>query len=176
MARCEKIFIAGFSGSGKSSLLTEISRYPVTDWKYKDLDQEILDSHPQFTLLSQVIADGGWEKFRLLERQEIEKFLKEPGKGVMSLGGGAFTPLLWNLYGGHPKIKFCYLYSSFNDCWQRLREDTKEPRPLAQAGESVLRELYQARLAVYQLIPWKLVNESGTSLEELAQKFWLELE
>lgn len=176
MARCEKIFIAGFSGSGKSALLRELSNREADDWKYLDLDREILKSYPQFTTLSELIAGLGWEKFRLLERQGIESFLKETGKGVMSLGGGAFTPLIWNLYGQHPKIKFCYLYSSFSDCWQRLIEDNEEPRPLAQEGREKLRELYEARLATYELIPWKIVNSMSSSLEELAHKFWDELQ
>ncbi|MFA5583442.1 MAG: shikimate kinase [Bacteriovoracaceae bacterium] len=172
MARCEKILIAGFSGSGKSTLLEKLKFCGQEGWKYYDLDQEILRKYPQYSQLSQVIADIGWEKFRLLERQGIELFLKEKGKGVLALGGGAFTPLIWQIYGNHPKIMFCYLYASFEDCWQRLVGDSEEVRPLALKGKNELGLLYQQRLATYQLIPWKLVNDGQTSLEELAQKFW----
>lgn len=172
MARREKNFLAGFSGSGKSSLLQQLAATGPKSWKYLDLDQEILAAHPSFTQLAQLIEQYGWEKFRLLERQGIERFLKDPAPGVMSLGGGAFNSLLWQTYGHHPKIMFCYLYSSFEDCWQRLALDTDQPRPLALAGKEELRSLYQARLATYQLIPWKLNNSANASLEDLAQKFW----
>lgn len=172
MARCEKIFIAGFSGSGKSSLLKVLAHTGASDWKYHDLDQEILRSYPQFPQTKDLIDHWGWEKFRLLERQGIEMFLKDKTPGVMALGGGAFNPLLWQIYGNHPKIMFCYLYSSFEDCWKRLMDDSAEPRPLALKGKAELASLYQERLATYQLIPWKIDNSRGASLEELAHEFW----
>lgn len=176
MARREKILMAGFSGSGKSTLLQHLAQSGPDGWKYCDLDQEILKDHPSYKKLQELINDLGWEKFRNLERQGIERFLKDPTPGVMSLGGGAFNGLLWQIYGHHPKIMFCYLYSSFEDCWHRLKLDSQEPRPLALKGEEELRSLYQARLATYELIPWKLNNSANASLEDLAHKFWDELE
>lgn len=172
MARCEKIFIAGFSGSGKSGLLKTLKEQGSKDWKYHDLDQIILQNHPEFEQIKELIEVLGWEKFRLLEREGIEKFLKEKEKGIMALGGGAFNELLWQNYGNHPKIMFCYLYSSFEDCWERLNRDTQELRPLALKGKEDLRAIYEARLATYKLIPWKIDNNNGVTLHELAQKFW----
>lgn len=176
MARREKIFIAGFSGSGKSTLLQSLQKTGSSEWRYYDLDQLILQDHPQFAQLKDLIEELGWEKFRLLERQGIEKFLKEKGKGIMALGGGAFTPLLWQIYSNHPKIMFCYLYSSFEDCWERLTNDASEPRPLALQGKNELASLYQTRFATYQLIPWRIDNYRGASFEKLAHEFWDEIQ
>ena len=176
MARCEKILIAGFSGSGKSSLLEVLEKTGTNDWKFFDLDQMILDKNPLFATLQELIEALGWEKFRLMERQGIESFLKSEGKGVIALGGGAFNPLIWELYGKHPKIKFCHLSADFEVCWQRLVQDVHEPRPLALKGKAALKELFDTRSQVYRLIPWRLENNGNQSLSTLAHEFWSGLE
>ena len=176
MARCEKVLIAGFSGSGKSSLLSILAESAATDWNFLDLDQLLLDQNPIFSSIQELIETLGWEKFRLLERQGIEAFLKSEGKGVLALGGGAFNPLLWQLYGAHPKIKFCHLSAPFEVCWQRIISDVDEPRPLALKGKASLKELFDTRALVYQLIPWRIENNGKQTLSMLAHEFWSELE
>lgn len=172
MAVCEKILIAGFSGAGKSSLLRALKPAAPRDWElFDDLDQLVLKNHGKgYSNLASLIKTNGWEKFRLWERQSLEGWLKEEGKGVLALGGGTLSPLIWELFGKSRKIKFCYLDVPFEVAWQRLNLDTNEPRPLIQLGKNKLQELYEERSKVFSQIEWKL--DGQINLNKLAQEFW----
>lgn len=171
---CEKILITGFSGAGKTSFLKEIEfQAPDSDWDFQDLDQLIMKSRGKgHKDLASVIEAHGWEKFRLWERQELEGWLKQEGKGVLALGGGTLNQLLFDLYKPSRRVGFCFLATSFEDCWERLHLKTSEPRPLIKLGELALRELYQERLKVFEQIPWRIENKKGTDLSAISKKFW----
>lgn len=172
MAKCEKILIAGFSGSGKTSFLRELEFCaPETDWSYGDLDQLILKAH-RSKEVAQLIETHGWEKFRLWERQCLEGWLKEEGKGILALGGGALSQTIFDLFSPSRKIKFCYLKAPFEVCWERLHLEGTEPRPLVKLGKGELHRLYQEREKVFSQIPWKIENNKGSDLGELARRFW----
>lgn len=172
-----KILIAGFSGSGKTSLLQAARDLAPSDWEeFSDLDQLILKSRGKgFRDLASLIEAHGWEKFRLWERQELEGWLKEDGKGVLALGGGTLSPLVWELFRSSRKIKFCYLESDFETCWQRLTQEGEEKRPLVLRGKAELMKVYSERLLVFEQIPWKLRNSEGAELKQLAREFWQEI-
>jgi shikimate kinase len=175
MANCEKILIAGFSGSGKTGLLNNLEKTsPSSEWNFSDLDQLVMKAH-KVTDLASLIEIHGWEKFRIWERQELEGWLKEEGKGVLSLGGGTLSQMVLNLYRPSRKIKFCHLYSTFEDCWERLHFQNTEVRPLVRLGKSELLRIYQEREAVFSQINWKLVNSRSTDLEDLSKEFWREV-
>jgi shikimate kinase len=172
MALCEKILIAGFSGAGKSTLLNKLRSDPLEGWSsFDDLDQIILKEkgkgHPD---LASVIEFHGWEKFRLWERQSLESWLKEDGKGVLALGGGTLSPILWELFGKNRKIKFCFLDVSFEVAWRRLSLESAEPRPLLQAGKKNLEKIFVERAKIFSQIQWRL--DGAKNLTELSQDFW----
>lgn len=172
MATCEKILIAGFSGAGKTSLLRALKASASEEWDhFDDLDQLILKNHGKgHSNLASLIEQNGWEKFRLWERQALEGWLKDEGKGILALGGGTLSPLVWELFGKSRKIKFCYLNVPFEVAWQRLNLDTNEPRPLVQLGKNKLQELFEERQKIFGQIDWKL--DATKSLSELTQIFW----
>ncbi len=171
---CEKILIAGFSGAGKTSFLQELEyQAPEEGWNFQDLDKLILKSRGKgHKNLASLIEQEGWEKFRLWERQELEGFLKEEGKGVLALGGGSLNQLVLELYRPSRKIGFCYLSVPFEDCWERLHLESSEPRPLIKLGKSELQRIYQERSQVFEQIPWRIENKKGTDLSEISRKFW----
>lgn len=172
MALRERILIAGFSGAGKSSFLKELEKIAPEGWTFCDLDQLIYKKHSKGEAdLASLIEVAGWEKFRLWERQELEDWLKEEGKGVMALGGGAFTPLIWELYQHARRVQFLHLKASFETCWERL-VGSAEVRPLVARGKQELEKLYQERLKVYDQIPWTLENDDGAAVSDLALSFW----
>lgn len=177
MAKCEKILIAGFSGAGKTTLLKELEfTAPDSAWEFTDLDQLILKSRGKGEKkLSKIIERDGWEKFRLYERQELEGWLKEEGKGVLALGGGTLSPLIYELYRESRKVKFCYLHSSFEDCWDRLQLDQSEPRPLLLLGKVEFKKIYDERQQVFSQIPWRVENSKGSDMALLAKDFWSEV-
>jgi shikimate kinase len=172
MASCEKILIAGFTGAGKTSLVRALKSSAPEDWDFfDDLDQLILRKRGKtFSSLSQLIEAEGWEKFRLWERQELESWLKDEGKGVLALGGGALSPLVWELFGKNKKIKFCHLKVPFETAWGRLIGDTEEPRPLVQLGKGKLQDLFTERNRIFDQIPWEL--DGTKNLQTLTREFW----
>lgn len=174
MMSCEKILIAGFSGAGKSSFLKELEyQAPSSDWDFQDLDRLILKSRGRgYQDLSSLIEAVGWEKFRLWERQELEGFLKDEGKGVLALGGGTLNQLVLDLYKPSRKIGICFLATPFEDCWERLHLETSEPRPLLKLGKIELARIYEERLKIFEQIPWRIENKKGTDLSVISQKFW----
>lgn len=174
MAKCEKILLAGFSGAGKTTFLKELEfGAPENDWEFADLDQLVLKSRGRgASTLAQIIERDGWEKFRLYERQELEGWLKEEGKGVLALGGGTLTQLLYDLYKQSKKVGICYLHASFEDCWERLHFENSEIRPLVQKGKAELAKVYQERQAVFGQIHWRIENSKGCDLSILAKIFW----
>lgn len=175
MGSCEKILIAGFSGAGKTSFLRELEySAPNSDWDFQDLDQLILKSRGKGEkLLSKVIETHGWDKFRLWERQELEGWLKEEGKGVLSLGGGTLSQLVLDLYKPIRKIEIVYLHASFEECWERLRLDASEERPLTKLGQLEMQRIYEERQRVFSQIPWVINNNKSSDLSNLANNFWL---
>lgn len=172
MAKCEKILIAGFSGAGKSTLLKELEfSAPSAEWIFNDLDQLVLKQH-RFKEVAQLVETHGWDKFRLWERQALEGWLKEEEPGVLSLGGGALSQLLLDLYKPIRKIGICYLHAPFEDCWERLHLESSEPRPLLKLGKGELHRIYSERQKIFDQIPWRLENPKGTDLSLLSKAFW----
>lgn len=158
MAVCEKILIAGFSGAGKSSLLQALKTSAPEGWElFNDLDRLILKSHGKgHDHLASLIESVGWEKFRLWERQQLEGWLKEEEKGVLALGGGTLSPLIWELFGKNRKLKFIHLDIPFAEAWRRLNLDTSEPRPMLKLGQLELQRIYQERRKVFEQLPVQL--------------------
>jgi shikimate kinase len=177
MALCEKILIVGFSGTGKSTLLKRIESSAPTPWDhFDDLDGLILKFHGKNQRdLSSLIEKVGWDQFRLWERQTLEGWLKEEGKGVLSLGGGALSPMIFELYKNSRKLKFCHLWASFETCWQRLI-DSDEIRPMLKRGQLEFKKVYEQRMIIFNQVQWRLENEAGQDMEELAKLFWKEVE
>jgi shikimate kinase len=168
MALCEKILIVGFSGAGKSSLIRSLRASPPEGWEhFDDLDALVLRNRGRgLKSISELIEVHGWEKFRLWERQEIEGWLKEEGKGVLALGGGAFTPLLFELFSKSRKIKFCHLEVSFETAWGRLQNSETEERPLVKEGKESLRKVFEERSKYFALVEWRV------NANQLAEKVW----
>lgn len=158
MAFCDKILIVGFSGAGKTTLLKNLTgEFERVD----DLDQLVFKAHGKgFKDLAQLIETEGWEKFRLWERQAIDGWLKEEGKGVLALGGGAFTPLLFELYSVSKKIKFCHLRVSFETALKRLKLDMVV-RPLMQEGEAKFKSVFVERSKIYSVVSWVIDAEQA---------------
>lgn len=175
MALRDKVLIAGLSGAGKTSLLKAVKSSAPEEWDFfDDLDLLIVKNRGKgLTNVAELVEVHGWSKFRLWERQELEGWLKNDGRGVLALGGGTLSPLVWELFGQHKKIQFCYLKVPFEVCWERLALSGTEERPLVALGESKLRELFESRELVFDKISWHL--DGRLPLAELSKLFWSQL-
>jgi shikimate kinase len=175
MAKCEKILIAGFSGAGKTTLLRALEASAPDGWeRFDDLDQLILRSRGKGrTRLADLIEEVGWEKFRLWERQEFEGWVKEERRGVLALGGGTLSPLLWDLYRRAPQLKFVHLDVPFAVAWERLLKDRETPRPLLARGRAELEAIYAERRRVFSELP--LTLDGAGAPDRLAAELWRNL-
>jgi shikimate kinase len=172
MALCEKILICGFSGAGKTDLVKELKLSAPASWElFDDLDEMIFRQYGRgHENLAALIQANGWEKFRIWERQLFEGWLKEEEKGVLALGGGTLSPLLWELYSKSRKLKFCFLDVPFEEAWQRLKKQGMQERPMTLEGKENFRKVFEERLRVFRQIPWKL--DATRSTAKLVQEFW----
>lgn len=172
MAKCEKILIAGFSGAGKTTLLHQLRETAPREWTlFDDLDDLILRKRGKgHSTLASLIEHVGWEKFRLFERQEFESWLKEEERGVLALGGGALSPLVWELFRHSRKLQFIFLDTPFETCIERLKIDQENPRPLLDLGLVKLREIYHERLKVFSEISLRIDGSKPSG--EIAQDIW----
>lgn len=172
----KKVLIAGFSGAGKTTLMSHLKDSSPADWgTFQDLDQIILKNHGKGVgSLDKLIDKFGWEAFRLWERQALEGWLKEEENSVLSLGGGALSPMIWQLYGQNRKLKFCFLKVPFDVAWSRLMGPLAETRPLVLQGQTKMKALFAERESIFRQISWVLDGTKDPN--ELAQQFWRELE
>ena len=144
-------FICGFTGAGKSFLLKQIENsYKLTHYQFIDLDFHIDQKYAtEYDSLGQMIETIGLEKFRELEKIEIEA-LNSGNHIFVALGGGALNestlplfsdPLFTDSWQG------LWLDTDFEKCFKRIKDD--ENRPLVKLGEQKLRELYIERVKLY---------------------------
>ena len=178
MALCEKILIAGFSGAGKSTFLEELKKTAPSEWSsFEDLDELILmNSKKKYSNLAALIEEKGWDAFRLLERQTLEAWLKDDEKGVLALGGGTLSPMVWELFRKSSRLKWVHLKADFETCWSRLNLDVDEPRPLVKLGQLELQRIYQERMKIFEQLPIIIENNDGTDLNLKARKLWSDLD
>ena len=80
----QRIFLTGFSGSGKSSVGNILSR--LLGWDFYDIDQLIVEREGRS--ISRIFAADGEEYFRAIEMQAIEQ-TASLDRVVISTGGGA---------------------------------------------------------------------------------------
>lgn len=152
-----KIFICGFSGAGKSSLLDRLSQHEITD-TYELIDLDAFIEKKERRSIVEIFESDGERYFRKAELQALEEFnLKE--NVIVALGGGTLRseslPVLvdWKGY---------FLSTDFKTCWNRILNDPT--RPLVLKGKEHLRQLYNERVKFYANY------EKISSLEDLLKK------
>jgi shikimate kinase len=125
----DKIFLIGFSGSGKSTigkLLAERLEY-----RFIDTDTEIVKQAKM--TIPELFAAKGEPYFRRLESSVISKVCQRPVKAVVSLGGGSFLKAVnrTRVYRSGLSI---YLKCSQQELLKRTRGDRN--RPLLKPSET----------------------------------------
>ncbi|MES1260209.1 MAG: shikimate kinase [Acidobacteriota bacterium] len=145
LKRTPGIYLAGFMGSGKSTVGRVLA--DKLGWDFVDLDGEI-ETREQ-TTISQIFEVRGEAEFRRIESDMIRFWVREIERGsptVIALGGGAFVqPGNFDLIANHGIS--IWIDCSIEVIRARLAEET-HVRPLARHPEK-FRQLFEDRRLGY---------------------------
>ncbi len=145
LKRSPGIYIAGFMGSGKSTVGRLLAE--KLGWDFVDLDAEI--ERAQVTTIARIFEERGEAEFRRIETVMMERWVRRIEGGtptVVALGGGAFVhPGNFELIENHGVS--IWLDCSFEEVNRRL-SDLPIDRPLAR-DPATFRKLYEDRRSGY---------------------------
>ena len=168
MANTEHIYLTGFRGTGKTSVGTLLAR---------SLGRTVIDLDGVVTAnagksIREIFQDGGEAAFRELETSALES-VSQAGNAVISLGGGAILRA-----GNRAVIRStgtCFwLECDAETIALRLQQDqvSVEQRPALTTLDKLqeIRELLQARHALYQEVSDYRVDTAGMTIEQVADQ------
>jgi shikimate kinase len=168
LKRSPGIYIAGFMGSGKSTVGHLLA--DRLGWDFVDLDAEI--EAAEGTTIADIFEQRGEPEFRRIETAMIQKWVCRIERGVptvMALGGGAFVqPGNIDLIENHGIS--LWLDCAFEEIERRLAAE-REHRPLARDPER-FRALYEERREGYSKADFRI---DGTSDAQTAVQAIIDL-
>jgi shikimate kinase len=144
LKRAPGVYLAGFMGSGKSTVAQQLANR--LGWHFIDLDEEIEAAEKDS--ISNIFAHRGEKEFRRIETDMLKTVMRKIERGtpsVVALGGGAFAQQANTaLLEGHG-------VSVWLDCpFEKIEARIAGPdtRPLARDREA-FRRLYEDRREAY---------------------------
>lgn len=148
------IYIVGFMGSGKSSLLRKWqSELSVPSF---DFDEEL---ERRFQVGSGELGDwirkNSWGEFRRKEAELLKETLAD-GSGVYALGGGTFSEENQKLI-KETDAKTLWVNTPVDTCWARVEGDFN--RPLVQKGQEEFFALHNSRVPLYSQANYSFSGE-----------------
>ena len=150
------ICLAGFMGSGKTTVGTLLARHLA--WRFEDLDGRIEQSTG--LAISAIFERRGEAAFREIEREEIEKTLGRVAESrepmVLALGGGTYAQP-----GMVERLREFGAAVIWLDCRVELllsRCATMSNRPLFR-DEASFRELLAARVPFYEQADYRVAGD-----------------
>ena len=150
-------------GVGKTTLGKIVSK--MTDLKFIDTDANIEKNC--LMKISEIFKRKGEKFFRLEEKKEVLKLLKE-SNSVIALGGGAFIDktIRDNILKNAISI---WLDTNLKDLNKRTKWNNK--RPLLNKGNSQkeINKLYEDRKGIYKLANYR-INCDNLSKKNIAKK------
>jgi shikimate kinase len=160
LKRAPGIYIAGFMGSGKSTVGRMLA--DRLGWQFADLDAEIEAQERQ--RIGHIFETRGEAEFRRLETAMIGAYVRHVERGaptVIALGGGAFVhPGNFHLIEQHGIS--IWLDCSFEAIGQRLAADPQD-RPLAR-DPAAFRKLYDDRQAGYSRADFRVEGDCAPAI------------
>ena len=156
-----RLGLIGFSGSGKSSLVSLAAK---NGFKAVDSDVLIEAENPSAV---ELLENGAEDDFRTLETSVISGILKSDFDFAAFGGGVHFAHPAWKeIY--ESGLKLVYLRSSFENLIGRFDE-----RPLCKKlGREGYEKLFSARVPLYEKAAAFVVDTDGRGLSEI----WSEIE
>ena len=150
-------------GVGKTTLGKIVSK--MSDLKFIDTDANIEKNC--LMKISEIFKKKGEKFFRLEEKKEVLKLLKEKNL-VIALGGGAFIDktIRDNVLKNAISI---WLDVNLKDLNKRVKWNNKRPLLNKENNEKVINKLYEDRKNIYKLANHK-INCDALSKKNIAKK------
>ena len=153
------IFLAGFMGSGKSTIGPILAN--VLGWNFFDLDRVI--ESKQSKKVVDIFAEKGEAGFRLLEREVLQEIAK--GENVIiALGGGTIADQK-NINFMKKKGKIVFLEASPESFYQRLRFKTDRPMLRGKDDELLSQDELKKRISEILNYRKKYYDQADISLQ-----------
>lgn len=153
------VFLAGFMGSGKSTIGPIVAN--TLGWSFFDLDR-VIESKIGKKIVD-IFAEKGEAGFRLLEREVLREITK--GENVIiSLGGGTIADQK-NINFMKKKGKIIFLEASPESFYRRLRFKTDRPLLLGKDEELLSQEELKKRITEILNYRTKYYDQADASLQ-----------
>ena len=151
LKRAPGVYLAGFMGSGKTSVARVLA--DRLGWDFIDLDAEI--EAAENVTIAQLFETRGEPEFRRIETEALKSVMRRVDRGmpsVVALGGGSFVqPVNKELLEGRGIS--IWLDCPFETIQARITE--ADSRPLARDSEQ-FRSLYEERRDAYGLATYRI--------------------
>ena len=150
-------------GVGKTTLGKIVSK--MTDLKFIDTDANIEKNC--LMKISEIFKRKGENFFRLQEKKEVLKLLKE-SNSVIALGGGAFIDktVRDNILKNAISI---WLDTNLKDLNKRTKWNNKRPLLNKENNQKEINKLYENRKGIYKLANYR-INCDNLSKKNIAKK------
>ena len=150
-------------GVGKTTLGKIVSK--MTDLKFIDTDANIEKNC--LMKISEIFKRKGEKFFRLQEKKEVLKLLKE-SNSVIALGGGAFIDktIRDNILKNAISI---WLDTNLKDLNKRTKWNNKRPLLNKENNQKEINKLYENRKGIYKLANYR-INCDNLSKKNIAKK------
>ncbi len=150
-------------GVGKTTLGKIVSK--MTDLKFIDTDANIEKNC--LMKISEIFKRKGEKFFRLEEKKEVSKLLKE-SNSVIALGGGAFIDktIRDNILKNAISI---WLDTNLKDLNKRTKWNNKRPLLNKENNQKEINKLYEDRKGIYKLANYR-INCNNLSKKNIAKK------
>ncbi|MGB9372727.1 MAG: shikimate kinase [Jiangellales bacterium] len=156
------VVLVGPPGAGKSSVGQAVAR--TTGVGFRDTDDDVARALGKS--ISEVFVDDGEAAFRAAEREAVARALAEH-VGVLALGGGAVTDEATR--GRLSEHTVVFLDVSLTDAVARVGLARDRPLLLG-SPRSQLKQLMDARRPLYEQVASIVVDTSGASVDEVAER------
>ena len=159
----KNLVLVGMMGVGKTTLGKIVSK--MTDLKFIDTDANIEKNC--LMKISEIFKRKGEKFFRLEEKKEVLKLLKE-SNSVIALGGGAFIDktIRDNVLKNAISI---WLDTDLKDLNKRIKWSKKRPLLNKENNQKKINELYSERKNIYKLADHK-IDCDNLKKENIAKK------
>jgi XRE family aerobic/anaerobic benzoate catabolism transcriptional regulator len=165
ITRKMRVALIGLRGAGKSTLGSRLAQ--EGNIPFIELDREI--EKDTGMPLAEIFSLYGQSGYRAIEKRTLEHVLHEPGRAIISVGGGVVSE----------KDTYDYLLANCYTIWIKAQPDEHMSRVIAQgdframAGSAQamedLRRILEAREPLYRKADMVL-DTSGSSVEESFSK------